>query len=415
MRVLLSAYACEPNKGSEPGVGWNWAIELSKLGHEVHVITRANNEEGITAALRETSYDNLYFNYYDVPKWLSCWKKGGRGVRLYYFLWQIGIYAIARALVKKYSFDVVHHVTFVSVRQPSFLGMLGVPFIFGPVAGGERAPMRLRRSFPIKGKFTDSLRDIVNTWVRFSPLMRLTFRSAQRIYVTSEQTRQLLPKKFHKKTFVKLAIASDSPSQLERMATNRIPPPVILYVGQLLYLKGVHLALRSFALLIERLPESKLTILGNGPDKLWLKDLSVELGIEHAVEWLEWMPRNELDGVYQRHDLFLFPSLRDSGGMVVLEAMSNGLPVVCLDLGGPGVTVDDTCGYKVVTKGLAESAVVEDLGGAMIGIFESSKLLHRLVDGALKKNSEASWSKLVETVVSESYRKRERQATGENQ
>ncbi|MBQ0799824.1 MAG: glycosyltransferase family 4 protein [Porticoccaceae bacterium] len=398
MNILLSAYACEPNKGSEPGVGWNWAIELAKLGHQVHVITRANNKRSIIAALSEAPCDNLHFTYYDLPDWLKSWKKGARGVHLYYFLWQIGIYSVAKRLVKKHSFDVIHHVTFVSVRQPSFLGLLGVPFIFGPVGGGERTPFRLRKSYPPRGCLIDAIRDLANLWVKFSPLMRMTFHTATKIYVTSEDTCHLIPKKFHNKTSVQLGIALDISPQKPIKKFEIWPEPRVLYVGNLLYWKGVHLALRSFSLLLKHLPESRLTILGKGPDKLWLKNLSCQLGIEHAVEWLEWMPRGGLDEVYQGHDVLLFPSLHDSGGMVVLEAMGNGLPVICLSLGGPGVIVDETCGYTIDTNGCTELQVVKKLGDALKKHLGSSKLNGELSEGVLRRAKQLSWANQVFTV-----------------
>jgi len=398
IKILLSAYACEPNEGSEPGVGWHWAVELAKLGHQVHVITRSNNERVISAALKEIPRDNLHFIYYDVPKWLTWWKKGGRGIHLYYFLWQIGIYSVVKKLIRKVSFDVIHHVTFVSVRQPSFLGLLGIPFIFGPVAGGERAPMRLRKSFPLRGKLTDGLRDLANAWVKFSPLMRITFHTAKTIYVTSEDTRCLIPKKFHEKTFIKLAIASDPLPLGTEKPVKYEGAPRVLYIGNLLYLKGVHLALRSFLALLKMIPESRLTILGRGPEKLWLKSLSVELGVDYAVEWLEWLPKCEVDAVYQKHHLLLFPSLHDSGGMVVLEAMNNSLPVVCLDLGGPGLIVDGSCGCKIQTKERTEAEVVSELGKTLIELFRSAKNLNALADGALKRGSTMSWSNLVMSI-----------------
>lgn len=398
MKILLSAYACEPNKGSEPGVGWNWAIELAKLGHQVYVITRANNEPSITSALEEKPYNNLNFIYYDLPKWLRWWKKGGRGVHLYYFLWQIGIYSIVKNLTKKHLFDVIHHVTFVSVRQPSFLGLLGIPFIFGPVAGGERAPMQLRKSFPLRGKLTDGLRDLINAWVKFSPLMRLTFHTAKTIYVTSEDTLRLIPKKYQAKTFVKLAIASDHPLMASVKSAQYNGSPRVLYVGQLKYWKGGHFALRSFAVLLKQFSDARFTVLGKGQDKSWLKNISFELDIDHAVEWLEWLPREEIDEVYQKHDLLLFPSLHDSGGMVVLEAMRNGLPVVCLNLGGPGVIVDDSCGCVISTTGRTEEEVVDHLAKSLLGVYNAPEKLNRLSAGALKKSVEMSWSRLVKTV-----------------
>ena len=137
MKILLSAYACEPLKGSEPGVGWHWALELVRQGHEVTVITRANNRDVIDSALKSHVPEKPHFFYYDLPRWIMWWKRGTRGARLYYQLWQIGVYLKIRRTYDTDSFDVVHHLTFGGIRQASFLGHLGIPFIIGPLGGGE--------------------------------------------------------------------------------------------------------------------------------------------------------------------------------------------------------------------------------------------------------------------------------------
>ncbi len=235
-------------------------------------------------------YKNIHFIDFDLPTRLKWWKKGGGGVHLYYFLWQIGICFFAKKLSKRILFDVIHHVTFVSVRQPSFLGLLGVPFIFGPVAGGERAPMFLRKNFPLRGWLTDAFRDLVNQWVRFSPLMRLTFSRAKAIYVTSEQTWALMPKRFQEKTFGKLAIGADERQVKTIKSFEQDRPIRVLYVGHLLYLKGVHLALRVFSVLLKQLPVARFTILGKGADAQWFRNLSNQLGIDHAIDWLAGCP-----------------------------------------------------------------------------------------------------------------------------
>ncbi len=394
MKILLSAYACEPDKGSEPGVGWNWAIELARLGHEVYVVTRTNNKPSIAASMEQRSVKNLHFIYYDLPDWFKWWKKGKRGVHLYYFLWQLGIYSRVKNLASRVSIDVIHHVTFVSVRQPSFLGLLGIPFIFGPVAGGECAPYRLRKSFPLRGLLTDAFRDLVNSLVKFDPLMRLAFNNANAIYVTSEQTKGLVPKQFHKKTIIRLAIGADEDKVNCIVPIKHNSPIRVLYAGQLIYWKGVHLALRAFAKLLMEQPEAKLTILGKGPEAQWLRKQAEQLNLIHAIEWLDWLPRSEIDSVYQSHHVFLFPSLHDSGGMVVLEAMKNALPVVCLDLGGPGVMVDDSCGYRISTNNRTEDDVVNDLAVALIELSEEEI---SFAHGAVMRAHSLRWCSTVNT------------------
>ena len=151
-RILLSAYACEPGKGSEPEVGWMWATELQALGHEVWVITRESNRRAVARGLGSDGRPDLHFRFYDLPRWARGWKRGNRGVHLYYALWQWGAYRAAKRLARHIGFDFVHHVTFVGMRAPSFMGRLGLPFFLGPVSGGECVPKRLRASMSLASK-----------------------------------------------------------------------------------------------------------------------------------------------------------------------------------------------------------------------------------------------------------------------
>src|SRR3954453_14891054 len=97
MKLLVSAYACEPGKGSEPAVGWNWVQALVRRGYEVHVITRSNNRAAIEsdAGSRQRT---LTFHYYDLPGWARAWKRRAGGIYVYYLLWQMGAYRLARRL-----------------------------------------------------------------------------------------------------------------------------------------------------------------------------------------------------------------------------------------------------------------------------------------------------------------------------
>src|SRR4051812_45653270 len=108
MKVLLSAYGCDPGGGSEGGVGWNMAREMANC-HEVWVLTRANNRPEIEAELSSHPIPGLHFAYYDLPRWARWWKRGQRGVRLYYYLWQLGIYCVAKRLHREVGFDLAHH------------------------------------------------------------------------------------------------------------------------------------------------------------------------------------------------------------------------------------------------------------------------------------------------------------------
>src|SRR6266516_2036092 len=110
-KILVSAYACEPDKGSEPGVGWNWVREIARF-HRVWVITRSNNQPGIQQALLEQPMHGVHWTYFDLPRSLRFWKRGQLGTHLYYYLWQVGAYHLGRKMEEEICFDLIHHVTF---------------------------------------------------------------------------------------------------------------------------------------------------------------------------------------------------------------------------------------------------------------------------------------------------------------
>ena len=124
MKVLFSAYACEPHRGSEPGVGWNIAKAMSQ-SHEVWVFTSATHRDAIEKELSLQPIDNLNFVYFDPLGWVYDWSQESKrphwDVHLHYYLWQLWAYFVGRSLHRTVDFDVAHHVTYVKYSSPSFL------------------------------------------------------------------------------------------------------------------------------------------------------------------------------------------------------------------------------------------------------------------------------------------------------
>ena len=410
MKVLLSAYSCEPNRGSEPGVGWRWALEISRLGHEVWLLTRASRRPAIEAEVDRTgAVPNLHFLYYDLdlPTCDQWCKRGAVGRYLYYLFWQWGAYRLARTVHANVKFDRVQHITFGTVRVPSFMGNLGIPFIFGPAGGGERAPWKLRAGYGARGWLSDGARDLSNLSVRLNPLTRQMFKRAETIYVTSNQSRDLLPPRYRSKAAIQLAIGSDAidpplPSSNRVGKGSDSNQKRFLFVGRLICWKGMHLGLPAFAKVVQNTPSSRLTILGQGPEERRWRQLASRLGIAQNIDWFHWMEWEQLIESYRSHDALLFPSLHDSGGQVVLEAMSYGLPVVCLDLGGPGQIVDDTCGRVISTVGASRRQVIAGLSNAMIELTDDHAQLKRISRGAMDASRKFLWKDLVGKVYSPS-------------
>ncbi len=363
MRVLLSAFACEPDRGSEPEVGWRWAVGLAERGHTVWVITRANNRPVIDAVANRLPH-GLHFAYYDLPRPFLVLKRW-MGVNVYYRLWQAGATRLAERLHDEVGFDRTHHVTFVAARHPSFLRKIDVPFFFGPVAGGERAPAALLADLPWRYRWREHVRTLATLALMSTPSVLSTAGTASTIYATSAQTAALFSRRDASKVRVQLAITSDSAlvASLHPRRNKQGDDIQFLYAGHLLHLKGVHLALQALGLARKNGARASMTIIGEGPARDWLHDVAGDAGVSDFVRWIPWLKRAELMEHYASHDAFVFPSLRDSGGMVVMEAMAHGLPVICLGIGGPGAIVSDTCGF-VVQADQCTDRVVEDIAAA---------------------------------------------------
>lgn len=398
MRVLLSAYACEPDRGSEPEVGWQRALHMLALADEVWVLTRSNNQAVIEANPLSHAA-GLHFIYYDLPTWALKLKKQAWFRTAYYTLWQWGAYRVAERHHNDNPFDIVYHVTFVSMRYGSFMGRLGIPFVIGPIAGGERAPFRLLRGIPLRCLVIELLRNSCILFHRYNLLARQAYASAERIYVTTSESLRLIPPKWRSKVTVHLAIATRC--HAAHKAAQRQPEGLrFVFAGHLLAFKGAHLAIHALAEARRTIPIATLTIFGVGPDEGWLRAVARRYGVSHAVEFAGSLPRQQLINTLNRYTAFVFPSLHDSGGLVVMEALSEGIPVVCLDLGGPGVIVNESCGIAVPTAKANMIQVVTCIANAMVSLGTmSSAEYERLSMGSLARATELSWAGLTACVA----------------
>ena len=373
MKILMSAYSCELGVGSERGVGWNVAIEAAKY-HQVWVLTRPDeSKQAIEAQLAAHPIANLHFVYFTLPFWQDSMRWGQSGaMQIHYYLWQIQAYFIARKLHREIDFDVVHHVTFVKYSSPSFLSFLPIPFVWGPVGGGESAPLPFWSDFSLKNKLYETLRWLWRAWGELDPFARKTAQLSTVAYATTEDTAIRVRQMGAPHVEITTGIAL-SQSDIERLAQS--PPPTqstvrFISIARLLHWKGFHLGLRAFAQ--AKLVDAEYWILGEGPEQQRLEALAVDLGISHQVKIWGLQPRSEVLTKLGQCSALVHPSLHDSGGFVCLEAMAAGRPVICLDLGGPAQQVTAATGFKISAKNPVQT--VADLAEAMQKVAASQDL-----------------------------------------
>jgi glycosyltransferase involved in cell wall biosynthesis len=370
LKVLISAYACEPDKGSEPGVGWNWAKQIARF-HEAWVITRPNNRASIESALSASTNSGLHFIYVDPPKWITFWKKKQRGVRTYYYLWQIAAFFKAKALMNTQKFDLCHHVTFVNDWLPAFFALLPLPFIWGPI--GSHPPVPLNFIPNRKAQLLEFVRRAVQACFRAAdPFFYLSLFKARKIIMISDCLVSRYPfllvssKKFT--FFPAISIEQLKETQSQVAGEHSI---VLSSVGRLIYIKGFDLTIRAFAGAVQSHPQMELKIIGDGSERSNLQKTARELKVEEKILFEGELARHKVYDELSASDIFIFPSF-EGGGMVVLEAMATGLPVICLDYGGPGQMVTEECGIKI--KPMTPEQTIKDLSEAILKLVQNPEM-----------------------------------------
>ena len=365
MRVLASAYACDPNRGSEPGVGWKWALEIAKRNHEVWIITRRKNAPLIEQAVAQLDAITIHVIPYDLPMWMRWWKRGARGVQVYYALWQLGAFFCARRWHRQIGFELVHHLTFGVFRTPGWMWLLGVPYVLGPVGGAEFTPRPLTRSFRYSAKLIEYVRRCANWIALADPSLWGALYRSHAVYACTRETRAFLPKRFHSKIQVEPIIGADAPQPLGPSPDYQEGCLNLLFVGRLIHWKGLAFALRALALVHQNYPGIKLTILGKGREEKALRKLASDLAINDQLTWINWIEESDLNALYASSHAVVFPSLHESGGLVVFEALQRGIPVMCLDIGGPAMHVNSQRGACIEVDGLQEDEVVQAMASQL--------------------------------------------------
>lgn len=346
--ILATCYAVDPYKGSENGMGWNFVYQIARY-NKVIAITRENNKPAIDKFMLEFPdevYNNITFLYFDLPYWMRFWKKGNRGALLYYYFWQKGIVSF----IKKQGihYDIVHNVNFHNDWTPTFLWKLNKPTVWGPIGHHPIIPSHFLKPYNVKYRIKDIATWMVKkTFWNFSPALNSSIKHSEFILCMNSGVEKVIDLSKKKKAIVPSVATSDYflRDVFEKENFN------LISVGRFVPLKGFDLTILTFAKFLktvspEKHNQCKLTLVGTGPEKEYYYKLIAENNIEPYVEIIEWIDRIDLMKLYDKASVFLFPS-HEGAGMVVAEALSFGLPVVCLDNEGPKEFINNKCGFAV--------------------------------------------------------------------
>jgi glycosyltransferase involved in cell wall biosynthesis len=326
MKILLSAFQCTPGRGSEPGNGWHWATALADYGHDVTVLTTSFERDVILAA----GVQGIDFRFIDVPgsSLFRVWPRAA--VYKVYRQWQEA--ALQHVQLHPQQYDVAHHVTWASLHLGSVLWRLPVPFVYGPIGGGQTAPVNYWRRFG-RQLPAETVRTVVaGSLLTLNRWSRETIQNSAVTLVANSATAAAARRLGA--ADVRFMMADSLPR--EWLADARPRPkgtPVVLWVGRLRPHKAPVLAVEAFAELRRAMP-ARLVIAGDGALRGQVLATAQRLGVAQDVELLGQVSWDEIRSLYDSASVFLFTSLRETFGAPFLEALGRGLPAVAVDLHG---------------------------------------------------------------------------------
>jgi len=379
-------------------VGWHRAVEIARHA-DVWVICKQQDyqkdiERYLAASPRPPG---LHFCFLpNTPLELRLKRIPGLWY-LAYNLWHRRAYRRAVSLHREVGFDLAHQLTLAGFREPGYLWKLPVPFVWGPVGGTQNYPAGFLRTAGLRGALREGARAALNRLqFRLSRRVRCAARGAAAIFAANTTARRDFMNVHGRRTYLMPTCGTDATRAAVRASGTPGGPLRILWCGVLEHHKALHLLIAALA----RVPESvdyQVRILGAGPlEKRWRR-LARRAGIEARCEWLGWVPHKEVWAHYEWADVFAFTSLRDTSAHVVLEAMTQGVPVICLDHQGAGDVVTRDCGIKIPVTTPAE--VVSRLCGAIVSLASDRVGLAALGNAARARAERFQWSRQARKIV----------------
>ena len=397
-KIFVSAYACEPYKGSEIGVGWNWILQMSKQ-FELWVLTRENNKEPIEQYLREHPEDDhgIHFVYFDLPDWIIRWKKQMRGIYLYYPLWTRVSRKIADQIIQENNIHIYHQLTYGNALWRVNPIVKDMVFIWGPIGGLETIPGEYIKHYSFKSRIIENGRHALVKVVSLLPGFQYRCKAADVILCKTSSTWEKIPERYRKKAMLFTDVAADVSANITVTATTDAGGDVtFISVGRLDGWRGFDLLFEAFAQACLTTDKSlKLRVLGAGKEKKRLISLITKLGMTQNIILLGNVPMEQYRQEMQYCDVVLNACLKEGGVTTAFDCISYGKPLVCLDTGGYTTNFDDSCAVIIPRQNRTD--VINAFAQSIISM-TSSKLRKQYGDGMKRRASDMSWNVKGETI-----------------
>ena len=389
IKVLINAYACSPNMGSEPGMAWNWCIHLAKYC-ELHIITEGEFKEAIDNELPKLEQGvnmNFYYNPVSEEIRKMCWNQGDWRFYKHYKEWQYKTYKIATSIVENNNINILHQLNMIGFREPGYLWQIAnKPFVWGPIDAKEKFPEAFLQGAPIKTKVFIKLKNLITILqLKYAKRVKLAVEKATTIVAASSNSQSTLKKYFNVDSILlnETGCYVKKHEVIDKTDKENLD---ILWVGKLDFRKQLELAIRSVAKANNK--NLILHIVGSGNANQY-KELAKSLNVDKQCIWHGVITHREVQTIMQKSDIFLFTSVAEGTPHVVLEAISNNLPVICFNTCGQGDSVNNLVGLKIDLTNPKQS--ISDFAEKLLYAYNNKNKIKELSKNCHKRQQELSW------------------------
>lgn len=400
LNILINAYACSPNWGSEPGMAWNWITNIARYC-KCFVITEGEWRNEIEEALKTHPLrDNITFYYNPVPQKVRdmCWNQGDWRFYYYYRKWQKSTLKIAEQICNENKIDITHQLNMIGFREPGLLWKIkGVKHVWGPIGSMGEVPVEFLKDLPLTVRLKQSLKNLITRYqIKHSPV-KDAIKNCDALIAALDITRDQIKKNYG----VEVPVIGETGLKPNCGYTHKdcIGRPIeLLWVGRFIPTKKLSIALEALAK-VKNPNDFRLHIVGTGTDEevKQYKSLAQELGVNEICTWYGKIPNEQVQQMMREKDLFFFSSVFEGGPHVILESITNNIPILCFDTCGQGVVVDDSIGIKVPLTNQEEGVVA--FAEKLNYINNNRKLLADMSANCTNKQQELSWDSKVKKMI----------------
>lgn len=409
LKALLIVEQCNPEWSSVPLEGYNYYQQISQLV-DTTLVTHERNEPALSKVLgdnkviymRESAFSKKYHNLVASLTYLgkTKWPLYNALSYLVYAEFNRKVYEQFKTQVLNREYDIVHVLTPMMPRYPAKIvkACEHTPFLLGPVNGGVPFPKGFQKVARQEFAQFNFLRAIGRVVI---PGYTETYREADKVLAGSTYTLNYLKNLFSLSEkrinlFYENGISKDFFGEITKPKHDGIID--LLFVGRLVPYKGADMIVEAISKLSKNIQDKvRLTIVGDGSERNNLETIVSELKLNNIVKFTGWVKQQETLEFYKKSDVFCFPSIREFGGAVVLEAMACGLPCIVVNNGGIGEYVTEKTGFKI--EPTSRDGVVKELTDKIHQLALNHDLRLQMSANSVERVKEFEWGHKAEKIV----------------